>query len=123
MQLLKDLVFYTIAANVIALIEALAGASLTVIIFSALLIPPLLLLVLITAVRHQGAHFVSALILGIPIAYFNWFDPSYFAPVIVPSSIENTFGMQIVSSAGGIITGTLLLGVLILKRDWFKQSL
>ena len=89
----------------------------------AKLTPPLLLLFLITAVIHEGAHFVSALILGIPIAYFNWFDLNYFAPVIVPSSIENTFGMQIVSYAGGIVTGTLLLGVLILKRDWFKQSL
>jgi hypothetical protein len=44
--MLKDLVFYTIAANVIALIAALVGASLPVIIFSALLIPPLLLLII-----------------------------------------------------------------------------
>ncbi len=41
---LKDFVFYSIAASVIALIAQLAGASLPVILFSPLLIPPLLLL-------------------------------------------------------------------------------
>ena len=44
--MLKDLVFYAIAANVIALIAALAGAGLMVILFSSLLIPPLLLIII-----------------------------------------------------------------------------
>ena len=44
--MLKDIVFYMIAANVIALIAVLAGASLPVILFSSLLIPPLLLLII-----------------------------------------------------------------------------
>ena len=44
--MLKDLVFYSIAASVIALIAQLAGASLSVILFSSLLIPPLLLLII-----------------------------------------------------------------------------
>jgi hypothetical protein len=44
--MLKDFVFYAVAANVIALIAALAGASLAVILFSSLLIPPILLLVI-----------------------------------------------------------------------------
>lgn len=43
---LKDFVFYSIAASVIALIAQLAGASLPVILFSSLLIPPLLLLII-----------------------------------------------------------------------------
>ncbi len=40
----KDFIFYMVAGNVIALIAGAAGASLPVILFSALLIPPLLLL-------------------------------------------------------------------------------
>jgi len=44
--MLKDLIFYSVAASVIALIAQLAGASLPVILFSALLIPPFLLLII-----------------------------------------------------------------------------
>ena len=44
--MLKDFVFYAVAANVIALIAALAGASLAVILFSSLLIPPILLIII-----------------------------------------------------------------------------
>jgi len=44
--MLKDFVFYAVAANVIALIAALAGASLAVILFSSLLIPPFLLIII-----------------------------------------------------------------------------
>jgi hypothetical protein len=43
--MVKDLIFYTIAANVIALIATLAGASLAVILFTSLLIPPVILIV------------------------------------------------------------------------------
>jgi len=39
-------VFYAVAANVIALIAVLAGASLAVILFSSLLIPPILLIII-----------------------------------------------------------------------------
>ncbi len=42
----KDIIFYMVAANVIALIAGIAGASLSVILFSSLLIPPLILLVI-----------------------------------------------------------------------------
>ena len=44
--MLKELMFYSIAASVIGVIAQLAGASLPVILFSALLIPPLILLVI-----------------------------------------------------------------------------
>jgi len=44
--MLKDLIFYSVAASVIALIAQLAGASLPVILFSALLIPPFILLII-----------------------------------------------------------------------------
>ena len=43
--MLKDLIFYTIAANVIAAIAVLLGASLAVILFSSLLIPPVILII------------------------------------------------------------------------------
>ena len=44
--MMKDFIFYAIAANIIALIAALAGASLAVILFSSLLIPPILLIII-----------------------------------------------------------------------------
>ena len=44
--MMKDFIFYTIAANIIALIATLAGASLAVIIFSSLLIPPVILIII-----------------------------------------------------------------------------
>jgi hypothetical protein len=45
-KMMKDFIFYTIAANIIALIATLAGASLAVIIFSSLLIPPVILIII-----------------------------------------------------------------------------
>ena len=42
----KDIIFYVIAGNAIALIAGLAGASLTVILFLSLLIPPIILIIL-----------------------------------------------------------------------------
>ncbi len=42
----KELVFYSIAAGVIGLIAQVAGASLPIILFLSLLIPPLLLLII-----------------------------------------------------------------------------
>ena len=41
----KDIIFYMIAGNVIALIAGVAGADLPVILFSSLLIPPVLLII------------------------------------------------------------------------------
>ena len=42
----KDIIFYVVAANVIGLIAGVAGASLPVILFSSLLIPPILLIII-----------------------------------------------------------------------------
>lgn len=80
-------------------------------------------LIFITVIVHEGAHYITALILGIPIASFTWFDLNYFAPVFVSGSTDNVAGMTIVSYAGGLVTGALLLIILILKRSWFNQSL
>ncbi len=41
-----DIIFYVVAANVIGLIAGLAGASLAVILFTSLLIPPIILIVI-----------------------------------------------------------------------------
>ena len=43
---MKDLVFYSIAGGVIALIAQALGANLTVTLFTSLLIPPLLLIII-----------------------------------------------------------------------------
>ena len=42
----SDIIFYIVAANVIGLIAMFAGASLTVILFTSLLIPPILLIII-----------------------------------------------------------------------------
>ncbi len=83
----------------------------------------LFILFLITVIIHEGAHYITALIVGIPIAHFTWFDPNYFAPVFISGSTENTTGMMTVGYAGGLVTGVLLLAILVLKRQWFRQSL
>ena len=45
-MLTKNIVFYTVAATVIALIAQVAGASLTIVLLSSLLGPPVLLLII-----------------------------------------------------------------------------
>jgi len=83
----------------------------------------LIALVLLTTVIHEGAHYIAAVIMKVPIASFAWFDPRYLAPVFVSGSTEYTLGVKVVSYAGGLVTGILLLAILVLKREWFKQSL
>ena len=83
----------------------------------------LLALLLLTVVIHEGAHFVTASVLGIPIALFTWFDLNYFAPVFVSGSTEHTTRIMMVSYAGGLVTGVPLLAILVFRRAWFKQSL
>ncbi len=83
----------------------------------------LIALVLLMVVIHEGAHFVAAVIMRVPIASFTWFDPHYFAPVFVSGSTERTLGYKVVSYAGGLVTGGVLLAILVVKGEWFKQSL
>jgi hypothetical protein len=83
----------------------------------------LIALVLLTIVIHEGAHYIAALIMKVPITSFTWFDPRYLAPVFVSGSTEYGLGVKVVSYAGGLVTGVLLLAILALKREWFKQSL
>ena len=83
----------------------------------------LIALVLLTIVVHEGAHYVAAVIMKVPITSFTWFDPRYLAPVFISGSTEYTLGYKVVSYAGGLVTGVLLLAILILKRRWFRQSL
>jgi len=83
----------------------------------------LLALLWLTIIIHEGAHFVTALIMKVPILSFTWFDPRYFAPVFVSGAREYTLPAMTVSYSGGVFTGLLLLFILALKREWFKQSL
>jgi len=84
---------------------------------------PLPVLVVLIVIFHEGAHFVTALILGVPVANFVWFDPNYLSPVLKSASVGYSNEAQIVGYTGGLVTGALLLAVLALKRDWFKKSL
>jgi len=83
----------------------------------------LVALLLVTSIIHEGAHYVFAVIMRVPIISFTLFDPHYFAPVFVSGATEYTWEVVVVSYAGGLVTGVLLLAILVLKRDWFKQSL
>lgn len=83
----------------------------------------LFVLFVITVFLHEGAHYIVSLIFGISISQFSWFDPAYFAPAFVSTSEEYTLGIAIVSYAGGLFTGILLLSILVFRWNWFKQSL
>jgi hypothetical protein len=83
----------------------------------------LIALVLLTIVIHEGAHYIAALIMKVPIASFTWFDPRYLAPVFVSGATEYTLRVMVVSYSGGLVTGLLLLVIVALKRERFKQSL
>lgn len=83
----------------------------------------LIALAVLTTVIHEGAHLVTAIIMKVPILSFTWFDPRYFAPVFVSGATEYTLEVMVVSYSGGLVTGLLLLVIVALKREWFKQSL
>lgn len=80
-------------------------------------------LFVINIILHESAHYIAASIFGVSISRFSWFDPVYFAPVFVSASEEYKLGMTIVSYAGGLFTGILLLSILVCKWNWFKRSL
>ncbi len=80
-------------------------------------------LLVITVILHESAHYSAACILRIPMAHFTLFEPKYFAPALYSASQDYTSGMAIVSYAGGLLTGIILLSVLIFRWNWFKQSL
>jgi len=82
----------------------------------------LFVIFIITVVIHEGAHYVTALIFGIPVAHFVWFDTNYFAPAFFSASTVHSVGMAIVGYSGGLVAGVLLISIFILKRKWFKQS-
>jgi len=81
------------------------------------------ILVVLVVILHEGSHFLTALILGVPVSHFDWFNPYYLAPVLTSGSTGYPLETKIIDYVGGLATGTLLLAVLILKRGWFKQSL
>ena len=83
----------------------------------------LIALFLVTAVIHEGAHYITAVILRVPVQSFTLFDPHYFAPVFISGATKSTIGYKVVSYAGGLVTGVLLLAILLLKKEWFKQTL
>ena len=94
-----------------------------IILFLAKSFVSLIALVLLTTVIHEGAHYIAAVIMKMPIASFTWFDPRYLAPVFISDATESTIGYKVVSYTGGLVTGILLLAILVLRREWFKQSL
>lgn len=83
----------------------------------------LVVLLGVTILIHESAHFVAARLMHVPIASFSWFDPRYFAPAFVSGSSKYMLGEKIVSYSGGLVTGVVLLSILSFKRKWFRLSL
>lgn len=81
-----------------------------------------LVLTLLTALIHEGAHLAFAAIVRVPIESFSWFNTRYLAPGFISGPTENALGLTVIGYAGGLVTGTVLLTILIRKRDWFKRS-
>lgn len=93
------------------------------ILFLAKSFSSLLALLGVTTVIHEFAHFITAVIMQVPIVSFAWFDPRYFAPAFFSVSEEYTLGAKVVSYSGGLVTGLVLLLILVFKRKWFRVSL
>jgi len=93
------------------------------ILFLAKSFSSLLALLGVTVVIHEFAHFITAVIMQVPIASFVWFDPRYFAPAFFSGSEEYTLGAKVASYSGGLVTGLVLLLILVFKRKWFRVSL
>ena len=83
-----------------------------IILVTVKLVLSLPILIVLVVILHEGAHFVTAVIMGVPISHFNWFDPYYLAPVLTSGSTEYSIETMIVGYAGGLVTGTVLLAVL-----------
>lgn len=83
----------------------------------------LIALVVFMVVIHESAHFITALIMQVPIASFAWFVPRYFGPAVFLGSEEYTLGAKVVGYSGGLVTGLIFLLILVLKRKWFRLSL
>ena len=79
------------------------------ILFLAKSFSSLLALLGVTIVIHEFAHFITAVIMQVPIASFAWFDPQYFAPAFFSGSEEYALGAKVVSYSGGLVTGLVLL--------------
>ncbi len=83
---------------------------------------PLALLVLISII-HEVAHLIAALAIGVPIVSFTWFDPQYSGVALVTGTTESRSALTVIGCSGGLVTGMLLLVTVVVKREWFKQSL
>ena len=71
----------------------------------------LIALVFITILVHESAHYVAAVIMGVPIVSFTWLDPHYLAPAFVSGSTEYTLGVRVVSYTGWLFTVIFLLAI------------
>lgn len=83
----------------------------------------LLALFFVTIVLHEGVHYLTALITGVPFDRFTWFSPATFSPALFSAASLDTPGYFLVSLSGGLITGGVLLAVLFIGRRWWRRSL
>lgn len=82
----------------------------------------LLALLVVISIIHEGAHLAAALIMGVPIVSFTWFDPEYLAASLVRGATESRLSLTVVGCSGGFVAGALLLAIVALKRGWFRVS-
>jgi len=82
----------------------------------------LLALLAIISIIHEGAHLVAAVMMGVPVASFTWFDPQYHAATLITGPMESRLALTVVGCSGGFVTGMLLLAIVAVKREWFRAS-
>jgi len=82
----------------------------------------LLALLVLISIIHEVAHLIAALAIGVPIVSFTWFDPQYSGVALVTGTTESRSALTVVGCSGGFVTGSLLLGIVAIKRQWFKAS-
>lgn len=77
----------------------------------------LLVLLAVTSIIHEVAHLVAALIMGVPIVSFAWFDPQYLAASLVTGATQSRLALTVIGCAGGFVAGSVLLAIVAVKRE------
>lgn len=94
----------------------------TTILFAAKSVFALITLIMAVVIIHEGAHYVSAVIMNIPVRYSAHFDINYVSWILFSGAREYSTRAIIGSYVGGLFTGLAFLVPLVLKRNVFKKS-
>lgn len=71
----------------------------------------------IASTFHEASHLAVAKALGVPVESIDW-----LRHVIIYGDVSKDSAIVVVDYVGGLATGVLLFGTLIVMRKWFRQS-